>query len=36
MSGVTTANGKFLKSLSEKLTYQNARNRCDGEGLMNL
>ena len=33
MTGYTTANGKFLKSLSEKITYSKSGGRCERLGL---
>ena len=33
MAGYVTNKGKFLKPLSEKLTYFNSRERCEGLGL---
>ena len=33
MTGYKTANGKFLKSLSEKLTYSRSGGRCERLGL---
>lgn len=33
MTGFTTTNGKFLKPLSEKLTYSKSGGRCERLGL---
>ena len=33
MSGSTTENGKFIVSLTEKLTYPKSSDRCDSQGL---
>ena len=36
MSGQTTENGKFIMPLSEKMTYSDAINRCDGQGFISF
>ena len=33
MPGFTTESGKFIMPLSEKMTYADSANRCDGLGL---
>ena len=33
MSGFTTANGKFIMPLKEKLSYDDSSNRCESEGF---
>ena len=33
MPGFTTESGKFIMPLSEKMTYANSADRCDGLGL---
>ena len=35
MSGYTTNNGKFIMPLQEKLTYNNALDRCESFGFKN-
>ena len=34
LSGQTTENGKFIMPFSEKMTYLDAINRCDGQGFI--
>ena len=31
MPGFTTESGKFIMPLSEKMTYANSADRCDGQ-----
>ena len=36
MSGQTTENGKFIMPFSEKMSYSDAINRCDGQGFISF
>ena len=36
LSGQTTENGKFIMPFSEKMTYLDAINRCDGQGFISF